>query len=46
MTIGHTGRSRVEIVDGLAPGERFAEERSFLVKAELAKGEGGHAHEH
>lgn len=46
VTIGRTGRSRVEIVDGLEPGERFAEERSFLVKAELAKGEGGHAHEH
>ncbi len=29
---------------GLAPGERFADERSFLVKAELAKGEAGHHH--
>ena len=46
VTIGDAGRSRVEIVDGLSPGERFAEERSFLVKAELAKGEGGHGHEH
>ena len=44
--IGHTGRSRVEITEGLSAGERFAEERSFLVKAELAKGEGGHAHDH
>ena len=46
VTLGHTGRTRVEIVEGLSPGERFAEERSFLVKAELAKGEGGDAHEH
>jgi cobalt-zinc-cadmium efflux system membrane fusion protein len=46
VTLGHTGRTRVEIVDGLAPGERFADERSFLVKAELAKGEGAHGHAH
>ena len=46
VTLGAAGRTRVEVVDGLAPGERFAEERSFLVKAELAKGEGGDAHEH
>lgn len=46
VKIGHTGRSRVEITAGLAPGERFADERSFLVKAELAKGEAGHGHDH
>ena len=46
VTLGDMGRTRVEIVDGLAPGERFADERSFLVKAELAKGESGHEHEH
>jgi len=46
VTVGQTGRSRVAIVAGLAPGERFADERSFLVKAELAKGGVGHGHEH
>jgi cobalt-zinc-cadmium efflux system membrane fusion protein len=46
VRIGATGRTRVEVAEGLWPGERFAEERSFLVKAELAKGEGGHAHDH
>lgn len=44
VTVGRVGRSRVEISEGLSPGERFAEERSFLVKAELAKGEAGHEH--
>ena len=44
VTIGHAGRTRVEITKGLSVGERFAEERSFLVKAELAKGEAGHDH--
>jgi cobalt-zinc-cadmium efflux system membrane fusion protein len=44
VTVGRVGRSRVEISQGLSPGERFAEERSFLVKAELAKGEAEHEH--
>jgi cobalt-zinc-cadmium efflux system membrane fusion protein len=44
VQIGRSGRSRVEITGGLSPGERFAEERSFLVKAELAKGEAAHDH--
>ena len=44
VDIGRSGRTRVEIVDGLAPGERFADEGSFLVKAELGKGESGHDH--
>jgi cobalt-zinc-cadmium efflux system membrane fusion protein len=44
VRVGHSGRSLAEITTGLSPGERVAEERSFLVKAELAKGEGGHDH--
>jgi cobalt-zinc-cadmium efflux system membrane fusion protein len=44
VRLGRAGRTRVEIVDGLAAGERFADERSFLVKAELGKGEAGHDH--
>ena len=46
VTIGHAGRTLVEITKGLSVGDRFAEERSFLVKAELAKGEAGHDHGH
>ncbi len=44
VTVGRTGRSRAAITAGLAPGERYADVGSFLVKAELAKGEGGHDH--
>ena len=44
VTLGRTGRTRVEIGDGLAAGDRIADGNSFLVKAELAKGEGGHDH--
>jgi cobalt-zinc-cadmium efflux system membrane fusion protein len=44
VTIGRVGRTRAEVVSGLAPGDRFADERSFLVKAELGKGAGGHEH--
>ena len=46
VRVGEAGRSRVEIAEGLSPGERFADERSFLVKAELAKGGAGDAHDH
>ena len=44
VSLGHTGRTKVEIVSGLAPGERFADERSFLVKAELGKSTAEHHH--
>jgi cobalt-zinc-cadmium efflux system membrane fusion protein len=44
VTMGRVGRTRAEITAGLAAGERFADERSFLVKAELAKGAAGHVH--
>lgn len=43
--IGRTGRTTVEITSGLAAGERFAVDGSFLVKAELAK-EAGEHHDH
>lgn len=42
VTLGQSGRTRSEITAGLSAGERFADERSFLVKAELAKGAAGH----
>lgn len=44
VTIGVQGRNRVEITSGLTAGERVADEGAFLVNAELAKGEAGHAH--
>ncbi len=44
VSVGATGRSMVEISDGLEEGERFADEGSFLVKADLSKGEIAHHH--
>ena len=44
VTVGRVGRTTAAITEGLAPGERYAEAGSFLVKAELAKGEAGHEH--
>jgi cobalt-zinc-cadmium efflux system membrane fusion protein len=44
VTVGRTGRTKVEISAGLAAGERVAVERTFLVKAELGKGEAAHEH--
>ncbi len=42
IVIGRAGRSTVEVTAGVRPGERYAAERSFLVKAELTKGQAGH----
>jgi cobalt-zinc-cadmium efflux system membrane fusion protein len=42
VELGRVGRTRVEVTAGLASGERVADERSFLVKADLAKGEAAH----
>lgn len=44
VVTGRIGRTRAEVLEGLAPGDRYADERSFLVKAELAKGEAAHEH--
>jgi cobalt-zinc-cadmium efflux system membrane fusion protein len=44
VTIGRLGRTKAEIVAGLSAGERYAAANSFLVKAELEKGAGGHDH--
>jgi cobalt-zinc-cadmium efflux system membrane fusion protein len=44
VTVGAQGRTRVAVTSGLAAGDRVAEEGSFLVNAELAKGEAGHDH--
>lgn len=44
VVLGRRGRTTVEVAAGLSPGDRFAEEGSFLVKAELGKGAAGHEH--
>ena len=42
VRLGHSGRQRVEIIAGLAAGERYADDGTFLLKAELGAGAGGH----
>lgn len=42
VTLGEVGRTTVGITAGLETGERYADVRSFLVKADLAKGEAEH----
>lgn len=37
VRVGRMGRTRAEISAGLVAGEQFADERAFLVKAELGK---------
>lgn len=44
VTVGAQGRKLVEIKTGLAAGDRVAADGSFLIHAELAKGEAGHDH--
>ena len=44
VTLGTVGSDFAEITAGLSPGDRYADDRSFLVKAELGKGEAEHEH--
>jgi cobalt-zinc-cadmium efflux system membrane fusion protein len=46
VTLGRQDETRVEVLAGLAPGERYVAKGGFTLKAELARGEmrGGHAH--
>ena len=41
-SVGHRGGGRIEIVDGLKPGDIVATKGAFLLKAELGKGEAEH----
>lgn len=44
VTIGRQDAETVEILGGLSPGEPVAIKNTFLLKAELGKGEAGHDH--
>jgi len=44
VRIGRQDAEMVEIVSGVAPGEPVAVKNTFLLKAELGKGEAGHDH--
>lgn len=44
VTVGRKGRDTVEIVKGLAAGERYAAGNTFVLQAELEKGEAEHEH--
>lgn len=44
VTVGRRSGDRVEILSGLAPGEKYAATGAFLIKAEIGKGEAEHEH--
>jgi cobalt-zinc-cadmium efflux system membrane fusion protein len=44
VTIGHVGVRDAEVLRGLDAGERVATANTFVLKAELGKGEAEHAH--
>jgi len=44
VTLGRANETHVEVLTGLEPGERYAASETFILKAELAKGEATHQH--
>jgi cobalt-zinc-cadmium efflux system membrane fusion protein len=44
VTLGHRGETLVEVLSGVATGDRVATGNSFLLKAELGKSEAEHDH--
>jgi cobalt-zinc-cadmium efflux system membrane fusion protein len=44
VTIGRADATYSEILSGVQAGERYVTKGAFILKAELAKGEGGHEH--
>ena len=44
VQLGVKDNEHVEIISGLLPGDRYIAENSFIMKAELGKGEAEHAH--
>ncbi|HEY8519452.1 MAG TPA: efflux RND transporter periplasmic adaptor subunit [Gammaproteobacteria bacterium] len=44
LEVGRGDRERVEVLDGLAPGEEYVVAQSFLVKADIEKAGASHDH--
>lgn len=44
VTLGRSSKTHQEIVEGLQPGQRYAANGGFVLKAALQKGELGHEH--
>jgi len=44
VELGTSGGDYVEIISGLQPGDRYAADNSFILKAELGKGLAAHEH--
>jgi cobalt-zinc-cadmium efflux system membrane fusion protein len=44
VTLGRANETHVEVLSGLEAGERYAASDTFILKAELAKGEATHQH--
>lgn len=44
LELGRADQRYVEVLDGLLPGERYAAQNSFLIKAELGKAGASHDH--
>ncbi len=44
VVVGRRGGEMIEIVEGLAPGEDYVADGSFIFKAELGKSEAAHEH--
>ncbi len=44
VELGAKDNERTQIVAGVSPGEKYAAANSFILKAELEKGEAGHEH--
>jgi membrane fusion protein, heavy metal efflux system len=44
VALGRANETHVEVASGLSPGERYAATETFILKAELAKGEASHQH--
>ena len=46
VTLGRANHTWVEVVAGLAPGQRYVADGAFVLKAQLAKGAFGDGHNH
>jgi cobalt-zinc-cadmium efflux system membrane fusion protein len=46
VALGRRNGEYVEVLRGLSAGERYATDNSFVIKAELAKGQAVCAHSH